>query len=261
MKDIFATIGKILGLVFAAALIAFTGLMTVKLGKRMIPDDVLMQIMILVLFDAAALVWFVSFITQAKGTMQWAIAGLGWLIGLVGAVIMTAGELILGQQLIILDDPTRFGWILIATVVVAALGHVTLVYFFHFADPATRNRIENAQKVSKAIETAYNNARQMIDNQTDALTAGLVESALHEAQQQINAVTAYHVRNAAKLESHAGEVMRGGPVVDAESQDAPKKHKWVFPPARKSTQAPKPNGPEQTLHSETIAVDPTLPQT
>jgi hypothetical protein len=221
MKEILTAVGKILGLVFAAALIFFTGFMTYKLGNRMIPGDTLMQVMIIVLFDGAALVWFVLFITQAKGTMQWGFALLGWIVGIIGAVIMTAGELVLGQKLVVIEDPEKFGWILIATVVVAALVHVFLMYLFHFSDPATRNRIENAQKTSKAIETAYNNARQQIDNRTDELTEGLVASALHEAQQQINAVTAYHIRSASRLEAVAGEVLRGGPVVDATAKDAP----------------------------------------
>ncbi len=219
MKDIFGTISKILGLVFAAGVITFTGWMTMKLGQRLIPGDTLMQWMILVLFDGAALVWFFQFLTQAKGTAQWAFSALGWLIGLVGAVVMTAGELVLGQKLVVIDDPTRFGWIVISTVVLAALSHALLVYLFHFSAPSTRNRIENAQRVSKAIETAYNSARQQIDNKTDELTAGLVESTIHEAQMQIDEVTAYHVRNAARLESEAGEIMRDGQVVDGKVKE------------------------------------------
>lgn len=219
MKDIFSVIGKISGLLFAAGVICFTGWMTMKLGQLLIPGDTIMQFMILVLFDVAALVWFVQFITQARGTTQWAIAFIGWLIGLTGAVIMTAGELVLGQKLVVIDDPTRFGWIIIATVVLSALAHAVLIYLFHFSDPGTRNRIENAQKVSKAIETAYNNSRQEIDNRIDELTAGLVESALHEARQQINAITAYHIRAANTLEAKNGETIQGGKIIDGEIKD------------------------------------------
>ncbi len=221
MKDILATIGKIMGLIFAAGVISFTGWMTMKLGQRLIPNDPLMQWMILVLFDGAAVVWFFQFITQARGTAQWAMSALGWLIGLAGAVVMTGGELVLGQKLVVIDDPTRFGWLVIATVVLAALSHAILIYLFHFSDPAVRNRIENAQKTSKAIESAYSAARQQIENNVDALTAGLVESAIHEARMQINEVTAYHIRNASKLEERAGEILRGGLVVDGQAQETP----------------------------------------
>jgi len=259
MKDIFGTVGKILGFIFMAGVIAFTGWMTMRLGQRLIPGDSIMQWMILILFDGAAVVWFVLFITQARGTVQWAIAAIGWLIGLAGAVIMTAGELVLGQQLVLIEDPTRFGWIIIATVVVAALSHAILSYLFHFSDPAVRNRIENAQKTAQAIETAYNAARQQIDNNVDTLTEGLVASAIHEAQQQINAITAYHVRNAHQLEAKAGEIIRGGAVVDGKVKDAPtKKRRWFF--IRPAKKAPVQMNPFETVAPK-VEPDPTAPRT
>ena len=173
MKDILATVGKIGGLVFAALVIGFTSWLTWLLAKRLIPDSTVLQFMTLALFDGAALVWFIQFITQAKGTLQWAISGIGFLVGLAGAVIMAGGELILGQSLVVVEDPTTMGWVLVSTVIVAALAHASLVYAFHFTDPSVKNRIENAQQVSKAIEKAYGDARQEIERHTQELTAGL----------------------------------------------------------------------------------------
>ena len=213
MKDILATVGKIGGLVFAALVIGFTSWLTWLLAKRLIPDSTVLQFMTLALFDGAALVWFIQFITQAKGTLQWAISGIGFLVGLAGAVIMAGGELILGQSLVVVEDPTTMGWVLVSTVIVAALAHASLVYAFHFTDPSVKNRIENAQQVSKAIEKAYGDARQEIERHTQELTAGLRESVLYEAQQQIGAATAAHIRGAALLQEKTGEAMRGGGVI------------------------------------------------
>ena len=213
MKDILGTIVKIGGFIFAALVITFTSWMTWLLAQRLIPDSTILQAMTLVLFDGAALVWFGTFIGNAKGTLQWAISGIGFLVGLAGAIIMAAGELILGQSLVVLEDPTTLGWILVATVIVAALAHASLVYTYHFADPAVKNRIENAQQVSKAIEKAYGDARQEIERHTQELTAGLRESVLYEAQQQITAATAAHIRGAALLQEKTGEAIRGGGVI------------------------------------------------
>ena len=213
MKDILATVGKIGGLVFAALVIGFTSWLTWLLAKRLIPDSTVLQFMTLALFDGAALIWFIQFITQAKGTLQWAISGIGFLVGLAGAVIMAGGELILGQSLVVVEDPTTMGWVLVSTVIVAALAHASLVYAFHFTDPSVKNRIENAQQVSKAIEKAYGDARQEIERHTQELTAGLRESVLYEAQQQISAATAAHIRGAALLQEKTGEAMRGGGVI------------------------------------------------
>jgi hypothetical protein len=227
MKDIFADIGKILGLVFAAAVIAYTSLLTWQLAARIIPNNAIGQGMTLVLFDIAALVWFVQFVTQAKGTLQWAFAGIGFAVGLFGAIIMAAGELVLGQKLVAIDDPSKIGWVLISTVIIAALAHATLIYLFHFTEPAVKNRIENAQEVSKAIEHAYKDARAEISRNVDTLTAGLMESTLFEARQQIGAATASHIRNAGLLQAKTAETLKGGPVIEGVAKDAPSKTKAV----------------------------------
>ena len=219
MKDIFATIGKIGGLIFAAAVIGFTSWMTLNLAGRLIPGNTILQAMVLVLFDVGAFVWFVQFLTQARGTVQWAIAGIGFVVGIVGTVIMTAGELVLGQSLVVLDDPTKLGWILVSTVIVAALAHAVLIYAFHLVEPATLNRIENAQEVAKAVGKAYKDTRGEIERNSDELTAALRASVLFEAQQQIASATAAHIRGAGLLASKAGEAMRGGVVIPGQARD------------------------------------------
>ena len=209
MKDIGLTLGKILGLLFAASVIVFTSGLTLALAQRIIPANDLLQYMCLVLFDGAAIVWFLMFITQAKGTAQWAFAGLGFLVGLIGSIIMAAGELILGQALVAIEDPTKLSWILITTIIVAALSHATLVYLFHFTAPAVKNRIETSQQISKAIEQAHSDARAEIAMHTDELTRPLFESVLFEARQQIAQSTAHHLRAAAKLRVKNDQVLDG----------------------------------------------------
>ncbi len=176
MKDIFSTVGKVMGLLFAALVIGYTSWLTYLLAQMLIPDQVFLQVMTLVLFDVAALVWFVQFLTTARGTMQWALAAIGFLVAIVGTVIMAVGELVLGQQLVVIEDPTRIGWILIATLAVSALVHVLLIYLFHFSDPMLMNRIETAQKVGAAISQAGQDARAEIDRNMPEITANLVDS-------------------------------------------------------------------------------------
>lgn len=223
MSDVLSTIGKILGLCFAAVVILYTSLLTWQLAGRIIPGNPIAQAMTLILFDVAALVWFILFLTQAKGTLQWAIAGIGFVIGLVGAIIMAGGELVLGQQLIKIDDPTKIGWLLIVTVVVAALSHASLSYLFHFADPNVRGRIENSQEVSKAVERAYKDARAEIARDVDSLVEGLRESVLYEAKKQIESSTAMHLRNANRLEEKTNSTLRGD-VIEGQAKDVTENH-------------------------------------
>lgn len=205
MKDIFATIGKILGLCFAALVIGFTAWLTYLLAARLIPGNSILQAMTVILFDGGSLTWFVLFLSQAKGTMQWAIAAIGFAIGLVGAVIMAGGELLLGQELVYLEDTTSIGWILVTTVIVAALAHASLTYAFHFADPATHNRIENAQKISTVTEKAYQTARAEIDRQAEDMGRDLAASLIYEARAQLSAAALPHLRRGSEIEAKAVE--------------------------------------------------------
>lgn len=215
MKDILGWIAKIIGLIFAVLVIGFTSWLTYLLAARLIPDSPILQAMTVILFDGGALTWFFLFLTQARGTAQWGIAGIGFAVGLIGAVIMAGGELILGQQLIVLDDSTRIGWLLITTVIVAALAHASLTYAFHFSSPEVKNRIENEQRVSKVIEAAYKDARAEIDRQSQSMGAEVAESLLYEARAQISAAALPHLRRGATLESRTAEQLRGGLVIES----------------------------------------------
>lgn len=221
MKDIAGNVGKMLGYLFAALVIGYTATLTYMLAGRLVPGNLFLQIMTVALFDGAAMVWFIMFVTQAKGTSQWAMALVGWVVGLVGAVIMVAGELILGQNLVVFSDPSRLGWVLITTVIIACVVHVTLVYLFHLADPTVRNRIEIAQKVSEKIERAYNDARKEIDRQQDQLTAGLSESIFADARQVLENVTALNIRSKNRKEQSNREIVRDATIIPGTARDAP----------------------------------------
>jgi len=221
MKDIAGNVGKMLGYLFAALVIGYTATLTYMLAGRLVPGNLFLQIMTVALFDGAAMVWFIMFITQAKGTSQWAMALVGWVVGLIGAVIMVAGELILGQNLVVFADPSRLGWVLITTVIIACVVHVTLVYLFHLADPTVRNRIEIAQKVSEKIERAYNDARKEIDRQQDQLTAGLSESIFADARQVLENVTALNIRSKNRKEQSNREIVRDATIIPGIARDAP----------------------------------------
>ncbi len=220
MKDILSAIGKILGLCFGALVIGFTAWLTYLLAARIIPDNTILQVMTVVLFDGGALIWFVLFLTQAKGTAQWALAGIGFAIGLIGAVIMAAGELLLGQSLVLLEDTSSIGWLLVATVIVAALAHASLTYAFHFSDPATKNRIENNQKISLVVEEAYKTARAEIDRQTADMGRDLAASLVYQARAQLAAAALPHLRKGSEVETATAEAFRGGLVIPAKPAHA-----------------------------------------
>jgi hypothetical protein len=187
MNEIMKETAKVAGYVFAVLVVGFTSVLTFQMAARLVPGNILMQAMVLILFDVGAIVWFTQFLFVARGVMQWVLSGIGFLVGLVGAVVMAAGELVLGQSLVVLEDPTALGWVLVSTVICAALAHAILLYAFHFTDPDTWNRLDNSVAVTKAVTQAYKDARGEIVRQTFSMTQDLAASVVEDARLQIRA--------------------------------------------------------------------------
>lgn len=173
MKKIMAGIAKVMSFVFAAIVILYTSFLTWQVAQRLVPDNVVAQVMTVLLFDFAALIWFSVFLFGAKGLWQWVVAGLGFIGSLIGTVIMAGSELILGQNLVALENPEQLGWIVILTVIVACLVHVVLTYAYHLLDPETLNNIENMQIAAEHRQAAYNEARAHIPEDA-RMTAGVI---------------------------------------------------------------------------------------
>ena len=221
MKDIFGVVVKILGLVFAVAVVGYTSYLTFLLAQRIVPDNTVLQIMTIVLFDLGSCIWFLQFISSSKSAAQWAIAGLGFAMGLGGAVVMAGGELILGQQLVVVDNVEQIGWILVSVNIAAALVHALLSYMFHLADPAIINKIENAVKIAGVQERAYKSARAEIDRQADDMGKDLASSLVYQARAELAAAALPHLRTGAQIETQTAEAMTSGLIIPpAPRQDA-----------------------------------------
>jgi hypothetical protein len=177
--------------------------------------------MTVMLFDGAAIVWAITFVTQAKSTSQWAFAAVGFVIGLLGAVLMAAGELILGQNLVTFNDPTRLGWILITAVITACVTHVTLIYLYHFADPMVKNRIEIQQKIASKIEQAHVDARNLLDRETSQLTAGIRDSVIEAAKQLLEGEIGIHVKERNKRAVDNSKLTGEPPILTGVARDIP----------------------------------------
>lgn len=273
MKNIFGSVGKYLGYLFAALIISYTATLNFQVAGRLVPGNLFMQAMTVALFDVAALVWFVMFITQARGTAQWAFALIGWLVGLIGAVILAGGELILGQNLVVFSNPERLGWILIATVIVACITHVLLTYLFHLNDPAVKNRIEIGQKVAEKIARAHEDARNELDRNSAALTAGIKDSVLSWANQVLEAETAVHIRDKNRQQGKNQEIIRDATIIPGVARDVPAFNpppvaarpavvhtKGQRPQARPSgnNHRPQPPAPTRVHFSESAAPTPVV---
>ena len=58
--------------------------------QKLFPGDFTNQMWGLVMFDIAAMCWAIAFVFQSKSTGQYAVSGLGFIVGFLGTLLMVA---------------------------------------------------------------------------------------------------------------------------------------------------------------------------
>jgi hypothetical protein len=187
MKAVLGVFSKLVIGVFAVVVVVFTSSMTLSVAERLIPSNVGMQWMSLFLFDGAAVVWYAQFLYNARGRYQRALSAAGFFAALVGVITMTAGELLLGQNLVILDDPESLGWILVGCVIIVAVVHVVLLYLYHAAEPSVFESIENEEATEAMVSASYAKARAELDADASVIASALTESIKAEILSRVGA--------------------------------------------------------------------------
>lgn len=190
-----ATMGdKILFLIFGGILILLSSVLTFLMAKRLVPQ-LLLQFAAVFLFDGGALCWFLVYNRYAHSASQWSVSMIGFAVGIIGAVIMAGGELIMGQTLVVLEDTTLLGWVLIGTMVIALTAHASLFYLFHFTDPERSQDVKIAKSVSNVKDRAIKDAIKETQRREPELAMALTESIIGDITQDLDIATNFYVRN------------------------------------------------------------------
>ncbi|MBI5297971.1 MAG: hypothetical protein HY869_21045 [Chloroflexi bacterium] len=136
----------VLGVFVAVVSISFSGL------GHIFPDSIFNQAIGLVLFDFAALTWFLVFVSGCKSTMQFVWSALGFVVGLLGVLGLAGMEVGISSGWLIAEEVTKpLSYVFIAVL----LGHLTLIYLHHGSAP------EISASISLGIEKAKIQAEGM----------------------------------------------------------------------------------------------------
>ena len=157
MKKILKPVSKILFYAFMGGVFALIVTLTFGMLGRIFPGSLLNQAFGLVLFDIATLVWLAVLVFQSESLMQYGIAALGFVLGLVGTALMVAGEVMLSAAGMV-TPPDWLGEYVIYGFILAAFLHLVLLYGHHMAAPGISAQIQlgaaRAQIVSEALKQA-----------------------------------------------------------------------------------------------------------
>src|SRR5690349_18592077 len=98
MKKVLGKMSAFLFGGFGIAVLALLMSLTYGALQRLFPNSFTNQMWGLVMFDVAAMCWALAFVFQSKSTIQYAAAGIGFVVAFVGTLLMVAAEVILSGQ-------------------------------------------------------------------------------------------------------------------------------------------------------------------
>jgi hypothetical protein len=147
MKKIMPHIMGILFAIFGMAVIALLMIYSFSALGRLFPGNFIAQVMGMVLFDVAALIWLGTVIYLCKSVGQYALSAIGFILGLGGTLLLVAAEVMMGGQELT-EVPAWAGDSIVWVFILALVGHVVLYYAFKLSAP------EISAEISLGYETA-----------------------------------------------------------------------------------------------------------
>jgi hypothetical protein len=170
---------------FAAALFGLFALavfvIVISLSYRALgvvfPDDLFDQAIGLVLFDVAAITWFMQFVYKSESTMQYVYAGFGFLIGLLGMIALVGIEVGISSKMLVAAEMTKP---LVYIFIGVAVGHVVLIYLRHSAAPEVNAKISLGIEKAKIQDEGMRQAEQHFDIARGNLGAAISDRLVSE---------------------------------------------------------------------------------
>lgn len=159
------------GFLFTGFLIGMFGLvisLTFSALGRIFPDSFANQIIGLVLFDIAALAWGMAFVYRSESVAQYALAAIGFLIGLAGTFIMIASEVMLSAEGLT-AAPEWLGKALTYTFIGASALHLSLGYAHKATSPDVDASIRLGAAQAEITQEAIRQAEDELESRRAAL--------------------------------------------------------------------------------------------
>jgi hypothetical protein len=164
------------------------------------PGDLIGQLFGMVLFDVAALTWFLVFVKESHSTMQYVFSIIGFMVGIVGTLGLVAIEVgISSNQLLPADVAKPLNYIFIAVLI----AHLLLTYAYHAAAPAIAADISMGVERARIMARAEKDAEKLLIDNQHLLAEPLAAEHVRRVMQDLN----LQKRDAGVIEGRAYDVV------------------------------------------------------
>ncbi len=167
----------VVGVAAAVLFYSFNGL------GLIFPNDLLGQIFGLMLFDLAAFVWFMVFITACLSTMQYVFAMIGFLVGLGGTLGLVGIEVGLSSGMLAegtMQKPLTYIFVGVM------IGHLILIYAHKAAHPVTAADISLGVEKAKITDQAEKEATKILTDNIQHLSAPIAQELVKQVMDGLN---------------------------------------------------------------------------
>jgi hypothetical protein len=170
---------------FSIAVIGMMMTFTYGALNRIFAGNIAYILFGLTLFDIATVSWGLWFIFQSKSITQYAVAAIGFVVGLVGTLGMIAAEVMLtgmtADQIAASNIPLwmRYGFIIVAII------HVILIYLHHGSSPEVSQEINVGIMAGEAIDAGQKKAQLQMTIVQDMVAGQLMIGVMDEAMRRI----------------------------------------------------------------------------
>lgn len=185
LKSVGPTIGKILLVLFGAAVFGLMIILTFGSLGRIFPNDLVKQATGLILFDIGAFTWLVIFAYASRGAMQRAIALLLFLFCVAGAVVMAGADAMMSGQAFV-EIPQWLGQAVVYLFIVATAVNLLAIYMHHLNSPDLSTQIRMQSQEDNLIKLALDQADSELESQRHELAKRLAERYTQSALVSLN---------------------------------------------------------------------------
>lgn len=186
MKKVLASMSGVIAALFAIGVLALLMTLTYGALTKIFPDSFSNQMWGLVMFDIAAMCWAVIFVFQSKSTMQYAAAGIGFVVAFIGTLGMVAAEVILSSAQLTQADTQEIGkWMTYGFIAVTAI-HAALVYLHHASAPDIHEQINVGVARGEIVTEAIRQATNALEIEKTELATNIRNDIISQVKRDLN---------------------------------------------------------------------------
>jgi hypothetical protein len=190
MKKVLGSMSKFIFGGFGIAVLALLMTLTYGALQKLFPNSFSNQMWGLVMFDIAAMCWAICFVFLCKSTVQYAVAGLGFVVAFVGTLGMVAAEVMLSGQTLTQTNTSEIGqWMVYGFIVVTAI-HAGLVYAHHAGAPDIAEQINVGVARGEIVTEAITQATKVLDEEKQSLALTIRNDIISQAKRDLGLIEA-----------------------------------------------------------------------